>query len=497
MLRPKDRMVEKSPTLYRRYRPQMWAEIVGQDHVVQTLQAAISKQKVAHAYLFHGPRGTGKTTTARLLAKRLNCTQARNAEPCGDCGACTAAVKGNAFDVIEIDAASNRGIDDVRALRETVSLRPAQGAYKVYIIDEVHMLTREATTALLKTLEEPVAHVVFVLATTEWHKVPSTIVSRCQVFHFRRATRAQMLERLQTILKREQRAVAADVLTFIADRSDGCYRDGESLLGQLLTINDGEPTVAQATAFLGVPPKALLDQFLDALVQRQPAAAAAIVDQALAQGFDADQLVQESMRLCRDEMLKLLKEERPDTTFATRPAALARSAAIIRALIEAGRDLAYVPAPEIALQLAILTLCTETGTHAPIPADTPRGDTASLPEAPDKVPLNAVRAKWPEVITRVKQHNLVAATFLRSMEPEALDGERLTVRAKYSLHRVFFQKPQYGALLETHLKAVLGTPIRVQVVLAGEVKPRGVSQSSGQGAHDLLAAVKEVFGSAP
>jgi len=172
------------PTLYRQYRPTKFSEISGQEHITKPLQKAIADDRVAHAFLFHGPRGTGKTTTARILARRLSCSSSKKTEPCGTCKLCQAADNRQNIDIIEIDAASNRGIDDIRALQDGVGLSPSMGPYKIYIIDEVHMLTKEAFTALLKTLEEPVAHAIFILATTEIHKLPETILSRCQRFDF-------------------------------------------------------------------------------------------------------------------------------------------------------------------------------------------------------------------------------------------------------------------------------------------------------------------------
>src|SRR3989344_2480748 len=221
-------------TIYRQYRPHRFAEIVGQPHVTKTLEQAIMKGRIAHAYLFQGPRGTGKTSTARILAKRLLCEKSKDAEACGQCAPCKATEAGKNIDILEIDAASNRGIDNIRSLRESTTLSASMGKYKIYIIDEVHMLSHDAFPALLKTLEEPTSHVIFILATTELHKVPPTILSRCQVYSFRRATPEEMRGRLTYILGEEKREAESDVLDFIINRSDGCYRDAESLLGQLL-----------------------------------------------------------------------------------------------------------------------------------------------------------------------------------------------------------------------------------------------------------------------
>src|SRR3990172_4516629 len=218
--------------LYRRWRPRSFSELVGQEAITRTLTNAVAQGRVAHAYLFCGPRGTGKTTAGRLLAKAVNCLSISDGEPCNQCSACLDFLQGRSLDLIEMDAASNRGIDEVRKLRERVGLAPA-GRYKVYLIDEVHMLTQEADNALLKTLEEPPPHVIFVLATTEPHKVPATVVSRCQRFDFRRIPTPAVKERLAYICQREAIEAEDDVLQEIARSARGSLRDAINLLEQL------------------------------------------------------------------------------------------------------------------------------------------------------------------------------------------------------------------------------------------------------------------------
>lgn len=220
-------------SLYRKYRPQKFEDLIGQDHVAQTLARALEQGKLGHSYLFSGPRGTGKTTVARILARAANCEE-KKGQPCGKCQSCKTIEKNQSVDILEIDAASNRGIDEIRELRDKVRFTPSFGKYKVYIIDEVHMLTKEAFNALLKTLEEPPAHAIFILATTEAHKVPTTIVSRCQRFDFRRASLKNVLELLEKISKSEKAKAEPAALALIARAADGAYRDALTLLEQMV-----------------------------------------------------------------------------------------------------------------------------------------------------------------------------------------------------------------------------------------------------------------------
>jgi DNA polymerase-3 subunit gamma/tau len=238
--------------LYRKWRPIRFDEVAGQEHVSTTLKNALATGRVAHAYLFSGSRGTGKTSTGRLLAKALNCTNRQDGEPCNQCESCKSFLAGRAMDMIELDAASNRGIDEIRSLRDKVAFAPGAGEYKIYLIDEVHMLTDAAFNALLKTLEEPPPHVVFILATTEAHKLPATIASRCQRFDFKRIPLAAAIGRLQTICDGENIAADLEALELIARQATGSLRDGTNLLDQLATSYGGELTVERVRAGLGL-----------------------------------------------------------------------------------------------------------------------------------------------------------------------------------------------------------------------------------------------------
>ncbi len=313
-------------SLYREYRPQTFSELVGQDHVARTLRNAVETGQVAHAYIFAGPRGTGKTSTARILAKTLNCVGADGANdsptitPCGVCRHCVAIADGVSLDVVEMDAASNRSIDDVRDLRDKIAFAPVDGRFKVYIIDEVHMLTREAFNALLKTLEEPPDNVVFVLATTEAHKIPETIVSRCQRFDFHRPQVAGIVRLLAGIVERENARpdderggppidIQEEALHIIARHSQGGFRDAIGTLDKLVTYAEGTITSADVLEALGVTSSDLLFEITDIVTERRTAEALQFVQRLANEGTDYSQFIRDLLRHLRQLFLLQHLEE--------------------------------------------------------------------------------------------------------------------------------------------------------------------------------------------
>lgn len=497
-------------TLYRQYRPAKFGEVVGQDHVTKTLAKAIDTDRLTHAYLFHGPRGTGKTTTARLLAKRLNCEKPRGAEPCGKCGSCRAVTKDSHLDLIEIDAASNRGIDDIRTLRGSINTSPAMGKYKIYIIDEVHMLTNEAASALLKTLEEPVAHAVFILATTELHKVLPTILSRCQVYRFKRATDEEMQQRLAGLLKAEKRQANPEVIDFITERSDGCYRDAESLLGQILTMHKGVLALAPLMEALGLPDREILDNFLTALVKGESNPALDAAENAFKSGVDPEQFLREAVRLARDGAVAAARGQKVSNyKFANEPGALDKLPGVIRHLLQAIQDIAYVPQPLLAVQLAVLLVCHKKGERQAeakqptppvfkevLPAKSAEELEPSRMLLADQIELERVQEVWLDLINRVKDFNPVASTFLRAMKPIENREGTIVIKATYVLHRNFFETPKNKQLVEEKLTELLGGQIRINIRL--EELPTGmkvpVAEQRRQQEEDFFKKVKEVFG---
>ena len=270
----------------RKFRPGAFDELIGQAHVVQTLRNAILQKQVAHAYLFSGMRGVGKTTAARILAKALNCEKGPTPEPCGECESCLEITRGNSVDVIEIDGASNTGVDDVRELRENVKFSPFRGAYRIYIIDEVHMLSNSAFNALLKTLEEPPSHAVFIFATTEAQKIPATITSRCQHFTFRRISRREIVARLQAVTQHIGVTIGERSLGAIAGVSEGSMRDALSLLDQAVAFGGTAIADHDVEDMLGAVPDELVSRLVDTVVNRNPAAAVELVGEGIVHGYD-------------------------------------------------------------------------------------------------------------------------------------------------------------------------------------------------------------------
>ena len=275
--------------LARKWRPQTFAEVIGQDHVTVTLQRAVEKGRLAHAYLFAGPRGCGKTTTARLLAKVINCENPDGAEPCNTCASCTAVTDGKHLDVIEIDGASNRGIDEIRDLREKIGYTATEGRSKIYIIDEVHMLTPQAFNALLKTLEEPPPHVYLIFATTEPHKVPPTILSRCQRFNFKKLELAEIIAQLEKICTREGIPFDREALLVVGRRAEGSMRDAESLLDQCISASGERVDLALVRTVLGLVDAQLVTSLLEAVAGRDRPGALAMVDTVVSSGLDLEE----------------------------------------------------------------------------------------------------------------------------------------------------------------------------------------------------------------
>lgn len=371
-----------SLVLYRKYRPQKFSEIIGQEHVVKTLTNAISTGMVSHAYLFSGPRGTGKTTLARLLAKAVNCQQRKEGEfePCNKCSSCTEIVQGRAIDLIEIDAASHRGIDDIRELKDGIKFSPTKSKYKVFIIDESHQLTKEAANALLKTLEEPPQHAIFVLATTEIHKMIPTIISRCQRFDFRKLTLPEILEKIDFICKKEKVNIEKPALELIAINAEGAFRDAESLLNQVLTFykdSKKEIKAEDIKSLLGLVEVESVSKLIDFLCKQETSQAINYLNEISQKGMDMEEFAKALVDYLRKGLiLKIMGEEGSGKNFYRYLPGLTKEeikklkkqtesfsqeelSEIVNTFLEAENKMRYSPIVQLPLELAVVKVCEE------------------------------------------------------------------------------------------------------------------------------------------
>jgi DNA polymerase-3 subunit gamma/tau len=377
--------------LYRKYRPKVFAEFVGQEHVVKTLTNALATGRVAHAYLFAGPRGIGKTTIARILAKAVNCekreglsplkgTKSLNYEPCNQCSACLEIDAGRSLDLIEIDAASNRGIDEIRELRDGIKFSPTRLKYKIFIIDEVHQLTKEAFNALLKTLEEPPSHALFILATTEPYKVPETIISRCQHFNFHKLTIDKIVERLAQIAKMEGVKIERPALELIALNADGAMRDAESLLGQMMAMSIGQDkniTLEEVKTLLGTVDAAAVIEMINYLAAKDMKKAIAFVNSISAEGYDLGQFARSLTSYLRKMMIlkvdsEMAKLAAPELTEEQKKIILEQGQKfsyeelnrLLRLFIRAESEIKSALFPQLPLELVIVEVANTTANDA-------------------------------------------------------------------------------------------------------------------------------------
>ncbi len=512
-----------SHAFYRKWRPRTFSEVVGQEHVTQTLQNAVRSSRIVHAYLFSGPRGTGKTSTARILAKAVNCLAETDSRPCNACESCQAIDDGRAIDLIEIDAASHTGVDDIRELRDKISFSPSVARYKCYIIDEVHMLSTSAFNALLKTLEEPPPHAILVLATTEPHKIPGTVLSRCQRFDFRPIPLRVMIDRLREIAAREKLEVNEGALELIARQSTGSMRDAESYLDQLASYGASEISLEQVHSMLGTTSSEAVKDLVDHLATRDVAAGLTKIGLAIADGADPRQLNKELLGYLRGLLLLKTTQRGPSDVTEEQQSDMARQAELfsldrlvltIKVFNQAALEVKGSSQPQLPLELAFVeTIMGDEAANSPsaaAPATSPakpsavakQPNTATPAEAsspamarrpsPESKPveeatpqegpppnkgdkignLEGLQDAWGDIVADIKRTSKRIAAIATDCPPVMLEDDTVTLCARSTFHRQEMESDQAKQLVGEVVSEALGKQCRVRCVMTPETPKR-------------------------
>ncbi|MDP2709529.1 MAG: DNA polymerase III subunit gamma/tau [bacterium] len=490
-------------TLYRKYRPQNFTEVVGQNHIKITLEQEIKTGKIAHAYLFCGPRAVGKTTLARVFAKSVNCAkrQSAAADPCNDCSSCAEITQGRALDIIEIDAASNTGVENVRDnIIAGARVAPARLKYKIFIIDEAHMLSVPAFNALLKVIEEPPAYVIFILCTTEAHKVPATIISRCQRFDFKRIGLADMVKKLNYIAASEKVKVEKNILESIARQADGHMRDAESLLGQIIAISGAEITPEEADLVI---PRSDLNEvmnLLEFLVKKDAAGGIRLINKLMDDGVDLKMFVKDLIEITRKLMLmkvnpalanKLSQELGEAMELKLNKLAqvmtINQALSFLEKFIDVSNEIKADFIQQLSFEMAVVELCSPAApaavnSFAPAPpfsagakfsavrtqsagAHKPAEEKAASAGPAVSLTDDQIKEKWNEVLAKVKQYNHSLSFILRVCQPQRLSGNRLCLAFKYKFHKDRVSEIAIKNIIEKVLNQVYGAPLTVEAVI--------------------------------
>ena len=494
-----------------KWRPKNFEEIIGQKHVVETLKNAIQKNRLAHAYLFAGPRGVGKTSTARILAKALNCKEGPTPTPCSKCSPCNEITQGSSLDVIEIDGASNRGIDEIRVLRENVKFAPVSGRFKIYIIDEVHMLTTEAFNALLKTLEEPPEYVKFIFATTSPNKVIPTILSRCQRFDFRRISMLEIIAQLERVIKAENLSVDKEVLVAIAKSSDGSLRDAESVLDQLISFSKERISLKDAISVLGLVEQDALFGIADKIIQKDALGALSLFNDIVNDGKDITVFLSNLIEHFRNLMIaKVTKGDAklidlPDEICAkllTQSQAMSMEEifSAFNILVTTQEMAKRLDSLRIPLEISLVRLAHSKKVSSPV-IPIKQAPVKEIKKAPEPIAekkeeakeedinpilptqlisLEQIKTAWQNIVANLSGIKMSVATYLNEGEPLKVEGGVLTVSfpRNYSLHKESLERKDNKAVIEKVFSDVLSTSLKVNFTLSKEEKQKEAHENS-------------------
>jgi len=465
---------------YRKFRPQKFASVLNQEHVKVTLANAVMNGRVGHAYLFTGPRGVGKTTVARIFARAVNCPNMKDGEPCNECGLCREFLGNNSLDLMEIDAASHTGVDNIRELIDHLQFAPTRAKYKVIIVDEVHMLSKGAFNALLKTLEEPPRHAIFVLATTEIHKVPPTIVSRTQKFDFKKIGIADLVSMLKMVVESNQVKASDEALLNIAMAADGGGRDGLSLLDQVMSFADGEVTAELTEQVLGLTGMRTTAEYLDLLMSGQARQPVQFISNLAYQGRDLHQFQRDFLEYLRKVMLLKIGSH-SDSDFTADIKArmsdqasrldLARLVKLISVFQKAGAEVKYASIASLPLELAGVEAVAFLDSNAQaaasaVPSHAAVTEGAAPAQGADPQALADVIRSWPQILDKIKTYNHSLLSSLKLAAPAVLEGTHLVVAFPYKFHKDAIEAPKNRIVIDQVLEEVMGRKMLIKPIMS-------------------------------